>query len=45
MVLECAKDSVKSGYYRSYKKIPRNKNIATLRDAYQVERGDVYGGL
>ena len=45
MVLECAKDSVKSGYYKSYKKIPRNKNIATLRDAYQVERGDVYGGL
>ena len=45
MVLECAKDSVKSGYYKSYKKIPRNKNTATLRDAYQVERGDVYGGL
>ena len=45
MVLECAKDSVKTGYYRSFKKIPRNKNIATLRDTYQVERGDVYGGL
>ena len=45
MVLECAKDSVKSGYYKSYKKIPRNKNIPTLRDAYQVERGDVYGSL
>ena len=45
MVLECAKDSVKSGYYRSYKKIPRNRNNATLLDAYQMERGDVYGGL
>ena len=45
MVLECAKDSVKSGYYRSYKKIPRNRNNATLLDAYQVERGDPYGSL
>ena len=45
MVLECAKDSVKSGYYRSYKKIPRNKNNATLLNAYQVERGDPYGSL
>ena len=45
MVLECAKDSVKSGYLRSYKKIPRNKNNATLLDAYQVERGDAYGLL
>ena len=39
MVLECAKDSVKTGYYRSYKKIPRNKNTPTLRDTYKVEQG------
>ena len=39
MILECAKDSVKTGYTRSYKKIEKNKNIATLRDAYQVEQG------
>ena len=42
MILECAKDSVKQGYLRSYKKIPRNQNIATLRDAYQVEQGDSF---
>ena len=42
---ECVLISVKSGYYKSYKKIPRNKNNATLLNAYQVERGDVYGGL
>ena len=39
MILECAKDSVKMGYRRSYKKIQQNKNIPTLRDAYQVEQG------
>ena len=39
MILECSKDSVKTGYTRSYKKIEKNKNIATLRDAYQVEQG------
>ena len=42
MVLECAKDSVKTGYLTSYEKIPRNKNIPTLRDAYQVEEGDSF---
>jgi len=42
MILECAKDSVKQGYLRSYKKIPRNTNHATLRDAYQVEQGDSF---
>ena len=45
MILECSKDSVKTGYTRSYKKIAQNKNIATLRDAYQVEKGDSYGSL
>ena len=42
MILECAKDSVKTGYLTSYEKIPRNKNIPTLRDAYQVEQGDSF---
>ena len=43
MVLECAKDSVKSGFLRSYKQIPKNTNIATLRDTYQEEKGeDIY---
>ena len=45
MILECAKDSVKTGYTRSYKKIEKNKNIATLRDAYQVEKGEPFGLL
>ena len=45
MILECAKDSVKTGYTRSYKKIEKNKNIATLRNAYQVEQGEPYGSL
>ena len=45
MILECAKDSVKTGYIRSYKKIEKNKNIATLRNAYQVEQGEPYGSL
>lgn len=40
MVLECAKDSVKSGFNRSYKPIPPNKNIATLRNAYIEEKGE-----
>jgi hypothetical protein len=39
MVLECAKDSVKSSFSRSDFKIPRNSNIATLRDTYSVESG------
>ena len=42
MILECAKDSVKTGYITSYEKIQRNKNIPTLRDAYQVEQGDSF---
>ena len=45
MILECAKDSVKTGYTRSYKKIEKNKNIATLRDAYEVEKGEPFGLL
>ena len=45
MILECSKDSVKTGYTRSYKKIEKNKNIATLRDAYQVEKGEPFGLL
>jgi len=45
MILECAKDSVKTGYTRSYKKIEKNKNIATLRDAYIEEQGEPYGSL
>ena len=45
MILECAKDSVKTGYRRSYKKITENKNIATLRDAYEVEKGEPFGLL
>ena len=44
MVLECAKDSVKTGYSKLNKKIPRNKNIATLRDTYIEEKGDTFGG-
>ena len=43
MVLECAKDSVKSGFKRSFKKIPKNRNIPTLRDTYQVEGGNIEG--
>jgi hypothetical protein len=39
MVLECAKDSVKSSFSRSDFKIPKNRNIATLRDTYSVESG------
>ena len=39
MVLECAKDSVKSSFSRSDFKIPKNSNIATLRDTYSVESG------
>ena len=45
MILECSKDSVKTGYIRSYKKIEKNKNIATLRDAYIEEQGEPYGSL
>ena len=44
MVLECAKDSVKSGFSsRSFNKIPRSRSIATLRDTYQVEGGNMDG--
>jgi len=37
MVLECVKDSVKEGFSTSDYKIPRNQNIATLRNTYEVE--------
>ena len=40
MVLECAKDSVKQGFKRSFRKIPKNQNIPTLRDTYQKEKGE-----
>jgi hypothetical protein len=44
MVLECAKDSVKSGFSsRSFNKIPRSRSIPTLRDTYQVEGGNTDG--
>ena len=39
MVLECAKDSVKQGFSTSDYKIPRNRNIATLRNTYEEEYG------
>ena len=45
MVLECAKDSVKSGFRGSFKKIPKNTNIPTLRDTYQVESGNADGSF
>jgi hypothetical protein len=41
MVLECAKDSVKSGFSTSDFKIPRNRNISTLRNTYEEEEGIV----
>jgi len=37
MVLECTKDSVKQGFSTNDYKIPRNQNIATLRNTYEVE--------
>ena len=37
MILECVKDSVKEGFSTSDYKIPRNQNIATLRNTYEVE--------
>jgi hypothetical protein len=37
MVLECTKDSVKQGFSTSDYKIPRNRNIATLRNTYEAE--------
>ena len=39
MVLECAKDSVKQGFSTNDYKIPRNRNIATLRNTYEEEEG------
>ena len=39
MVLECAKDSVKQGFSTSDYKIPKNRNIATLRNTYEEEDG------
>ena len=39
MVLECAKDSVRTGFTKSNFKIPRNTNTATVRNTYQVESG------
>ena len=39
MVLECAKDSVKQGFSTTDYKIPRNRNIATLRNTYEEEDG------
>ena len=43
MVLECAKDSVKEGYSNSDFSIPKNTNIATLRNTYEEEDGVVDG--
>ena len=43
MVLECAKDSVKQGFSTTDYKIPKNRNIPTLRDTYQVEGGNIEG--
>ena len=39
MVLECAKDSVRTGFTKSNFKIPRNTNTAAIRNTYQVESG------
>jgi hypothetical protein len=39
MVLECTKDSVKQGFSTNDYKIPRNRNIATLRNTYEEEDG------
>ena len=39
MVLECAKDSVKQGFSTTDYKIPKNRNIATLRNTYEEEDG------
>ena len=39
MVLECTKDSVKQGFSTNDYKIPRNRNIATLRNTYEEEEG------
>ena len=39
MVLECAKDSVKQGFSTTDYKIPKNRNIATLRNTYEEEEG------
>lgn len=39
MVLECAKDSVKQGFSTNDYKIPKNRNIATLRNTYEEEDG------
>jgi len=39
MVLECAKDSVKEGFSTTDYKIPRNRNIPTLRNTYEEEEG------
>jgi hypothetical protein len=40
MALECAKDSTKQGFTKSYTKIPPNKNIPTLRNTYIAEEPD-----
>ena len=39
MQLECAKDSVKTGFTRSRNQIPRNTNNTTIRDTYVEESG------
>jgi hypothetical protein len=37
MALECAKDSVKTGFSSSYKVIPANKNYSGIRNIYTAE--------
>ena len=41
MALECAKDSVKSGFSSSDFKIQRNNNVPDLRNTYSAEEPDI----
>ena len=43
MALECAKDSVKSGFSTSDFKIQRNNNVPDLRNTYSAEEPEPYG--
>ena len=43
MALECAKDSVKSGFSSSDFRIQRNNNVPDLRNTYSAEEPEPYG--
>ena len=43
MALECAKDSVRSGFSSSDFKIQRNNNVPDLRNTYSAEEPEPYG--